>query len=80
MGSSRCERRRGTRSGLEMMNKERDWIVSKLDEESIEYLRDLPIELNLTFGDVNIHAFHATPNSLFKVVQPDESDEFWLKN
>ena len=72
---------RGVREGevpdqaLEMMNKERDWIVSKLDEESIEYLRDLPTELNLTFGDVTIHAFHATPNSLFEVVQPDESDE-----
>ena len=72
---------RGVREGevpdqaLEMMNKERDWIVSQLDEESIEYLRELPTELNLTFGDVTIHAFHATPNSLFEVVQPDESDE-----
>ena len=72
---------RGVREGevpdqaLEMMNKERDWILSKLDEESVEYLRELPTELNLTFGDVTIHAFHATPNSLFEVVQPDESDE-----
>ena len=57
------------------MNKEREWIVSKLDEESIEYLRELPTELNLTFGDVSIHAFHATPTSLFDVVQPDASDE-----
>lgn len=72
---------RGVREGevpdqaLEMMNKERDWIVSKLDEESIKYLKELPTELNLTFGDVTIHAFHATPKSLFEVVQPDESDE-----
>ena len=60
---------------LEIMNKERDWTVSQLDEESIEYLKELPTELNLTFGDVTIHAFHATPNSLFEVVRPDESDE-----
>ena len=72
---------RGVREGevpdqaLEMMNKERDWIVSQLDEESIQYLKELPTELNLTYGDVKIHAFHATPNSLFEVVQPDESDE-----
>ena len=72
---------RGVREGevpdqaLEMMNKERDWIVSKLDEESIEYLRELPTELNLTFGDVTIHAFHATPTSLFDVVQPDATDD-----
>ena len=72
---------RGVREGevpdqaLEMMNKERDWILSKLDEESVEYLRELPTELNLTFGDVTIHAYHATPNSLFEVIQPDESDE-----
>lgn len=60
---------------LEMMNKERDWIVSQLDEESIEYLRKLPTELNLIFGDVTIHAFHATPNSLFDIVKTDDSNE-----
>ncbi|MBA9026245.1 metallophosphoesterase family protein [Peribacillus huizhouensis] len=60
---------------LEMMNRERDWIVSQLDEECIEYLKERPTELNLTFGDVTIHAFHATPNSLFEVVQTDDSDE-----
>jgi putative phosphoesterase len=72
---------RGVREGevpdqaLEMMNKERNWILSQLDEESVEYLRNLPTNLNLKFGDVTIHAFHATPNSLFEVVQPFESDE-----
>ena len=76
---------RGVREGevpdqaLEMMNKERDWIVSKLDEESIEYLRELPTELNLTFGDVTIHAFHATPTSLFDVIQSGDSDEILIE-
>ena len=32
MGSSWCKGRGGSRSALEMMNKERDWTVSKLDE------------------------------------------------
>lgn len=72
---------RGVREGevpdevLEIINNEGDWIVSQLDEESIKYLRDLPTELNLTFGDVTIHAFHATLNSLFDVVLADESNE-----
>ncbi|PAV31530.1 YfcE family phosphodiesterase [Virgibacillus profundi] len=72
---------RGVRQGevpeqaLSMMNKERDWTYSKLSEEEIEYLKNLPEELNLEYGDVKIHAFHATPNSLFEMVQPFESDE-----
>src|SRR5690625_1028392 len=53
-----------------IMNKERDWTVSRLDNESIEYLENLPTELNLEFDKKKIHAFHATPNSLFDVVQP----------
>src|SRR5690625_3969961 len=53
-----------------MMTKERDWTASKLDDDQLAYLRDLPTELNLEFGDIKIHAFHATPNSLFDIVQP----------
>lgn len=58
-----------------IMDKEREWTVSKLDEESIEYLDNLPEKLNLSFDNVDIYAFHATPNSLFDVVAPDENDE-----
>jgi len=60
---------------LSMMNKERDWTASKLNDENIEYLEGLPTELNLEFDSVRIHAFHATPTSLFDIVQSDESDE-----
>lgn len=60
---------------LEMMNKEREWIRKQLDEESINYLQNLPQELELDLEGVKIHAFHATPTSLFEVVQPDEKDE-----
>lgn len=60
---------------LEMMNMEKEWIAANLDGESIDYLRNLPEELELEFEGVKIHAFHATPASLFEVVLPDEKDE-----
>jgi putative phosphoesterase len=60
---------------LDMMNKERDWIYLQLNEESIDYLRTLPTELNLEVEGLKIHAYHATPNSLFEVVLSDEKEE-----
>ncbi|MFD1040633.1 metallophosphoesterase family protein [Virgibacillus byunsanensis] len=60
---------------LEMMNAERDWTYSKLEENEVGYLRKLPNELNLKYENLKIHAFHATPLSLFDVVQPFEKDE-----
>lgn len=63
------------KEALSMMNKERDWAASKLDKDQLDYLKGLPTELNLTFGDIKIHAFHAAPNSLFDIVQPFASDE-----
>jgi len=60
---------------LEMMNKERNWICSQLTEESIDYLRNLPIELTIEQSGLRIHAFHATPESLFEVVLPSENEE-----
>ncbi len=64
---------------LELMNKERDWIVSQLSDESIDYLRELPTQLNLEVEGIRIHAFHATPDSLFEVVPPSASDETILE-
>lgn len=72
---------RGIRKGevpeqaLEMMAKEREWTLSQLGDGSLEYLRNLPTELSLDAENIKIHAFHATPNSLFDVVQPFESDD-----
>jgi len=72
---------RGVRKGevpdqaLEMMNRERDWIYSQLNQESIAYLEQLPTELTIEAEGIKIHAFHATPNSLFEIVSPSESDE-----
>jgi len=58
-----------------MMSKERDWSATKLDDESVNYLKNLQDELKLEFDSIKIHAFHATPTSLFNVVPPDESNE-----
>lgn len=57
-----------------MMERERDWTVSKLNEESVNYLKNLPTQLTLKFDGIKIHAFHSTPTNLFDVVQPDDSD------
>jgi putative phosphoesterase len=62
-------------AALEIMNLERDWTVSQLDPSAIQYLSDLPLELKLEANGVRIHAFHATPSSLFDVVSPSDDDE-----
>jgi putative phosphoesterase len=62
-------------SAFAIMNKERDWIYEQLDQDSIQYLNNLPTEMKLQAESLKIHAFHATPFSLFDVVQPFESDE-----
>src|SRR5690625_3003440 len=59
----------------EIMNEERNWTIKKLEVDSIDYLKNLPTELNLKFAGIKIHAFHATPTNLFDIVQSDESDE-----
>lgn len=60
---------------LEMMNKERDWTVSKLDENDMNYLNSLPDKLHFKAEDFTIQAFHAAPDSLFEIILPSESDE-----
>ncbi|WP_226646314.1 metallophosphoesterase family protein [Mesobacillus subterraneus] len=65
---------------LELMNKERDWTLSQLDTESIDYLQSLPTELNIELEGVRIHAYHATPQSLFDIVPPDEPEESLIES
>ncbi|MFD0678004.1 MULTISPECIES: metallophosphoesterase family protein [unclassified Paenibacillus] len=62
-------------SALEMMNRERDWTVSKLDLADIDYLSKLPTEINVTIEGLPLHLFHATPDSLFDIVPPDADNE-----
>jgi predicted phosphodiesterase len=61
---------------LERMNRERDWTVSQLDAGDIDYLNTLPVEWSLDEKDLpGIHAFHATPDSLFDIVKPDTASD-----
>jgi putative phosphoesterase len=62
-------------TAIGMMSRERNWTFSQLDEDSIDYLKNLPTELKLEYGKVKIHAYHSTPHSLFEVVPPYESDQ-----
>lgn len=60
---------------LELMNEEREWTLSKLNKEDIDYLKNLPTELYFEVKGLKINAFHATPDSLFDIVLPHESDD-----
>lgn len=72
---------RGIREGevpekvLELMNTERQWTVDQLAPSDIEYLENLPTQLQFTVDGVEIAAFHATPDSLFEIVPPHAEDE-----
>ncbi|MBM7570446.1 YfcE family phosphodiesterase [Aquibacillus albus] len=59
---------------LELMNQERDWIISRISDTDIDYLENLPTELTFEEQGVTFHAFHATPTSLFDVVLPNADD------
>lgn len=63
-------------NAYELMNRERDWGFAQLSEEEIDYLASLPKELHIHAKDeITIHAFHATPESLFDVVLPFAADD-----
>ncbi|RSL33411.1 metallophosphoesterase [Salibacterium salarium] len=63
-------------SALALMNQEQEWSVERLSSEDINYLNNLPESFLETLSDhVTMHAFHATPDSLFDVVTADTPDE-----
>jgi predicted phosphodiesterase len=57
---------------LEGFNREREWCVSQLTQDDLDWLAALPHELRLSLGEnLSLYAFHATPESLFDVVWAD---------
>ncbi|MGI2293460.1 metallophosphoesterase family protein [Paenibacillus sp. GXUN7292] len=60
---------------LDLMNKEREWTVSKLDHTDMDYLEQLPTAIHYKHDDVSLTAFHAVPDNLFKVILPNADDE-----
>ncbi|WP_421617639.1 metallophosphoesterase family protein [Brevibacillus sp. TJ4] len=70
---------RGVRAGevpetmREMMNREQQWTRAGLTDEDVAWLDALPSELVVSVSPTqSIHAFHATPDSLFEIVLPDK--------
>lgn len=72
---------RGVREGevpekvLELMNTEREWTVSKLDQSDIDYLGQLPTQVKFEVNGIAVHGFHATPDSLFEIILPNADDD-----
>jgi len=61
---------------LEGLKREREWCVSRLSKEDLVWLQALPQDLHLSLSEtLTLHAFHATPHSLFDVVWPDASSD-----
>lgn len=61
---------------LEGFNREREWCVSHLTREDLDWLEALPQDLRLNLSDtLTLYAFHATPQSLFDVVWPDAPND-----
>jgi len=61
-------------AAYEIMNKERDWVVSQMGQNAVEALHRLPEEVKYEYGGIKIHGFHATPYSLFENVLPDSGN------
>lgn len=59
---------------LDLMNNEREWTLSRLDQTDLEFLAKLPTQFRLEEKGVIIQAFHAAPNDLFTIVLPDSSN------
>lgn len=60
----------------DILEEERQWTLQRLDDDDLNYLKNLPTEIVLEDGlDLIIHAFHATPDSLFTSVLPDDTDQ-----
>ena len=62
---------------FDTMTKERDWALSQLDDDDLNYLDELPISIKQQVDNIKIFAFHATPQDLFEVVTPDAPDEIY---
>ncbi len=60
---------------LDMMNREREWTVARLEQSDLDDLKNLPTVINFQFKNIAINVFHATPDSLFESVLPDAAED-----
>lgn len=60
---------------LPLMKQEREWTLERLTSDDIRYLNNLPESFYEKLNDhVTMHAFHATPHSLFDIVPSSATD------
>lgn len=61
---------------LTRMNRERDFTRAHIDDADLDYLSALPDTATLGLGSgLDLFLCHATPDSRFEIVLPDESNE-----
>ena len=53
----------------------REYTWSELDDMHIEFLKNLPHVMNITFADVAVHFSHGSPRSMYEYIRPETSDE-----
>ncbi|GGH77467.1 metallophosphoesterase family protein [Pullulanibacillus pueri] len=61
---------------FDIMTQEREWARAQLTQEDTEFLKKLPGDIKASLDHaLHVHAFHATPHSLFKNVLPNASEQ-----
>lgn len=60
-------------------SQEREWVLERISQTNLDYLKTLKTELTFEVGELTIQAFHATPNSLFDVVAPNVDDHLMVE-
>lgn len=57
---------------LEIMKKEQAWAYSRMSEESLQYLHELPEEMELPLTNrIQLYITHAEPGNLFSIIPED---------
>lgn len=53
----------------------REYTWDQLDDSYVEFLKNLPHNMDMTFGDVTVHFAHGSPRSMYEYIKPETSDE-----
>ena len=53
----------------------REYTWDQLDDSYVEFLKNLPHNMDMTFGDVTVHFAHGSPRSMYEYIKPETPDE-----
>ena len=53
----------------------REYTWEQLDDSHIEYLKGLPMDMDMTFKDPVVHFVHGSPRSMYEYILPETPDE-----